>query len=298
MHVYQGYGLTVRSEIPLDDWESADSGSWDVEVRVGDTPTALNPSIATGARWTVGRDAVLVYVNRIGRYLIKSGRQIIVTPERGATDADLAFGLVGAAVCPLLHQRRSVVLHASAISVESGAVAIAGHSAAGKSTLLLKCLSRGAAMITDDIASVDVSSDGSGAYVAPGVGLLNVWTDTAEHFDYQPDRLTPVRDRVPKFKIRPQAVHAATAQKLKAVVVLEPTRTGRVRCEPLAGAAAFMAVRTHIRGFRIAESLEPGGQFKRVSQVASTVPVFRLERPHSTLQALDELADHVFETAR
>ncbi len=296
MRLYCGYGLVVRSEIALQDW-AATEGSWDVDVRIGQTPCGLSPSTASGARWEVSPGCVLVRVDRIGRYLITGGKEIVVTPEDGATEAELAFGLLGAAIGPLLHQRGSLVLHASAINIPGGTVALAGHSGAGKSTLLLACLRRGGSMITDDMAPLDIDRAGPHVRVSPGIPLVNAWCDAAEHFGYQPSQLTPVRARLQKFKIRPETPCPAALQPLKAIVVLEPSRRPGIRCLPVSGQAAFVAVRAQTRGLRIVEALGRASHFHRVSNVASVVPVFRLERPDGPLGSLDALVDRVYSLA-
>ena len=64
------------------------------------------------------------------------------------------------------------LLHASAVQLEEGAVAVVGPSGAGKSTLAAELLRRGNRLLTDDVLALESSS---GTVIAhPGPGLMNL----------------------------------------------------------------------------------------------------------------------------
>ena len=55
----------------------------------------------------------------------------------------------------LLHQRGRMVLHASAVNINDGAVAFMGHNGAGKSTTTFSFMASGYPLVADDILSLE-----------------------------------------------------------------------------------------------------------------------------------------------
>jgi hypothetical protein len=69
------------------------------------------------------------------------------------------------------------VLHAAAVAIDQGVVAIAGPTAAGKTSLAVRLTQLGATFFTDDVLAVKVTAETVAAY--PGPGVVNV--RAAEH---------------------------------------------------------------------------------------------------------------------
>jgi hypothetical protein len=66
-------------------------------------------------------------------------------------------------------------LHASAVAIDRRALAIVGASGAGKTTIALELVARGAAFVTDDVLALEPSGDEVLAH--PGAGVANVDAD-------------------------------------------------------------------------------------------------------------------------
>lgn len=170
---YRLYGLTVESEVALDEPELDGDSQVDVHVvRGGPRPSVVGPD-GTGALahvWIAGNHSYELRQEPRGLRLAFGGAgSFSVSPT---LDAVVAHGdpQQGEALLPvlvsgnvldvLLTLRGHHVLHASAVDADGGATAIVGQPGRGKSTLaaLLAPASRG--LVTDDLLRVDLSSRG------------------------------------------------------------------------------------------------------------------------------------------
>lgn len=291
MQVYRGYGLAVRSAVPLTDWQLGDD-VWDVDVKFGQVPDALDPVTAYGSHWAHGPQGVLVRVPGVGKFLIREGREVLVEALPTATAAELAYGFHSAAVGPLLHQRGRLVLHASVIHGSTGCIAIAGHSGAGKSTTLLACLDRGFRLVADDIASIAVNAGDRSPYVDGGIAAVGAWPDTASWLHLPPDGMAEVRPGSQKMKVTKHAAQPGTFA-LRAVIALHVHHEPAVHWQRVTGREKFRLVWSLTRGLRIAAAINQHHHFDLASDVAASVPVFRLGRPDGAFDALSDVVSRV-----
>ena len=68
-------------------------------------------------------------------FLIRGGREIVIDAAPGVEQRLIRLFLLGPALALLLHQRRFLVLHASAVMIDGAAVAFVAEKGMGKSTL-------------------------------------------------------------------------------------------------------------------------------------------------------------------
>lgn len=119
----------------------------------------------------------LIHLRPYGRYLVSSdGRFIACAPPSVAWWywQRLLIGQVLPAAAAL---RGYEVLHASAVRIGDRALAFAGAPGAGKSSLALRFLQRGATLVAEDVVAV---GDPLGRLtVEPGAAMVNVTDDEA-----------------------------------------------------------------------------------------------------------------------
>lgn len=134
--------------------------------------------------------------------------------------------------------RDHLLLHAGAVVLGGGAILMPGEPDAGKTSLTLALLQRGAAYLSDEFGAIDPVT--ARAYpVARPMGLdpsaLALFPGVEDRLG---DKDVPVR--VSKRHLRPEDVGArvATASPIRAVVVPEPTFDGPARLEPIPRADA------------------------------------------------------------
>ena len=108
-------------------------------------------------------------------WIDKSGEQAWCRSAPGATLEDTATYLTGPVLGFILRQRGHLALHASAVQIGGGALAIVGPHGAGKSTTAAALVTRRCPLITDDVLHVRRTSCGWVAEpYAPG---LRLWPD-------------------------------------------------------------------------------------------------------------------------
>jgi hypothetical protein len=173
--VYRLFGLNVRSRIALTGLSSAvDPGAADVEVVFGAVPPGEYPP-----GYSATSDGTLLTIPKVGRYLIREGREIVIEPAAGASERNLRVFLLGSAVGALLHQRGLLPLHANAIDLGGRAVAFSGHSGAGKSTIAAWFHDRGYPILADDVCVIGFDEAGQ-AIAYPGIPRLRLWREALE----------------------------------------------------------------------------------------------------------------------
>lgn len=167
--VYRLHGLLVRSALPLSGFVRPD-GQHDVDVRWTpwkSVPAEPPPGRLVAAAVASGR---LLYAaaEEGGRWTLRVGGicdfvidgsldAVECRLDPGADPAFVAVLLAGLVVAFLLNLAGECVLHASAVEIDGVAVAFAGPSGGGKSTLAALLCGTGARLITDDVLRLGVA---------------------------------------------------------------------------------------------------------------------------------------------
>jgi hypothetical protein len=288
------FGVRFRSSLPGDDVGSVDAhGAADVDIREGLVPEHLEDASARGVWYDARQGEVVLRVEQVARYWIRDGRTITVMPEPGADPHALRLYLWGPAVCVLLHQRRdALILHASGVEIDGGAVLFAGPSGVGKSSLTA-AVARVAAVrvLTDDICPLrDV---GGVAHASPGHPRLKLWPDTLTAIGDDPALHPRVRDGLEKRWV---PVDLATRSlPVRRIYRLATTNTGKLRTEAIAPLGRVSSLRqlTH-RSYLLAPLGTRTEHFHLVSAVARRTDMRLLVRPYDACGP-EALARHVLD---
>lgn len=143
---YRAFGLNIAStlalpelaRVPTSPTSSADLA---IEHVVDDKAPGLE---AFDQGYSVfDGDGIRFCVAAAGRYDIAGGSRITVYPHSDAAPSDVRLFLLGSAMGAVLHQRRILPLHASAIVHRGGVVAFCAPPGGGKSTLAAALMARG-----------------------------------------------------------------------------------------------------------------------------------------------------------
>jgi hypothetical protein len=139
MHDYFAYGLALRSEIPLPELVPAaapfGTEPGDAVLRLGPVPSRPTALDAAGVGFWANGDEACHVSEKVGSFLVRHGREIVIEPAPGVEDRVLRLSLLGPALGLLLHQRGLLVLHASVVTHGGSTVAILGSNGWGKSTI-------------------------------------------------------------------------------------------------------------------------------------------------------------------
>ena len=289
---YTAYGLRFDSAMPLPELQPAAPGHSDITIVDGDVPSSLPEASAHGIAWQAAPGRVLLSVKDVARYLIVDNREIRVERHPGTNDAEVRVFLLGSVLGALLHARKMLILHASAIDTARGAVLFMGRSGAGKSTLLGAFLQRGYAMLADDKAAIALDERNI-PHVVPGFPRIRLTEDAATALRYpmdggqRPASLEKCVLPVPRFQPDPRPVHAAYS--------LSVHNRSEIHLERLPPLDRFPVLHRHTyRRKLLHQTGARQAHFRLLAAVSSHVQVARIVRPDH-LSRIDELATRIEE---
>ena len=291
MPSYVAYGLGIRSALPLPELVPKVAAA-DVAVRLGRAhrlpPEAI--SVETpyrGAYYQATQEEAYLFWEKVGSFSVRNGCEIIVEPAPGVEERVLRLFILGSALAVLLQQRGRLVLHASAVTVDSGVVAFMGGPGWGKSTMAAAMHARGHKVVADDV--VAVQEEGAECpLIFPGFPQLKLWPEAAVSLGDDVERLPHLH---PSFEKRARAVAAEGFSQdplpLRQIYTLAESHTPEV--EPLWAQEALVELVRHSYAVRLMHSVGASSHFLRCASLAKSVSMSRLKRPRS-LRELPHLA--------
>jgi hypothetical protein len=292
---YRLFGLNLRSEMDLAGLAArVEAGAADVEIAFGPVPAGDH----VGYRAT--EEGTLLAVAKVGRYLIRDGRQILIEPAPGASERNLRLFLLGSAIGALLHQRGLLPLHANAIDVGGRAVAFSGHSGAGKSTIAAWFHDRGHTILADDVCVIGFDESGR-ALAYPGIPRLRLWREALEASGRDADSYPRSFDDTDKYDV--PTVNEAGSEPMPLAAIYLLRKAGEdaddAGIERLKGVDAVETlVSNTYRGGYLSMIGRTSEHLAACVRVARAVPVYRAQRLWG-FDRFDEqaqrLSDHALE---
>lgn len=280
---YELYGLRVRSEIPL-------SAPLAQAAQVADLHISWGEPMPTPETRPDGEVlAELVDDSGRGYWLVNNGQRYLHCFLRTATfcfsrdlqnvtvhmdprvDRNLAALFLEAnTIATILALRGETVLHASAVEVDGQAIAFAGNSGAGKSTMAALLCAHGGRYITDDLLRILPHRGDWLCSVGPGHLRLRRNALNVTEFFPAGHRAQTADDRT--------SIHCekcAQPSPLRAIVIPRPSmQHTRVEVARLAVANALVTLMACPRFRGLPSILSRQSQMDFLGKVAATVPVF------------------------
>jgi hypothetical protein len=194
-HHHEAYGISIRSDRPLDGLRSAAPGAPDLQVDFdehgvpGADAGAAQTTSTTGfgsMRACDGGGRLLRYAShggaRVWDMRVGAGGRSISVRWSGPVDLGDVAAYVEATGLPLALSLRGVpLLHGCAVDLGDAAFVVLGAGGAGKSTIAAAAVAGGRALLTDDIAAVD-----DALRVHPAGIRLRMNEDTASALGWDP----------------------------------------------------------------------------------------------------------------
>ena len=291
-------GWRVSSDVPLPDlmaWDGDDSAP-EIVVRLGEVPERLADPVHEGPLLHVAADGTCRYrIAGVATFLVEAGRRVTVQPEMDPAAPDVGLVLLGSVFGMLCHQRSLLPLHAGCVEIDGRAVAFAGQSGVGKSTLTAAFARRGFPVVADDVTVVDVAGR-DGMMVLPAFPRLKLWRDTLDGLGLWTEGLVRSRKGLDKFNLPHAAGFRTEPLPLAAIILLETVNDARfVGIRPLRGVPLVAGLTGVI--FRRKMALHAGRQRAMMAAVTALAqtPVLKLSRMQD-LAKLDGTVDAI--TAR
>lgn len=286
---YAIFHLTVSAPFELSGFAPCPGERSEVVIRLGTVPARLEGAEHVWGRNQLKGSEFLLTVAGVARYLVRGGAEIIVDPEHGAHPESLRLYLLGSVFGALLHQRGELVLHASSVATDRGAVLLLGRSGHGKSTLAALLGRSGHRLLGDDKAVV--LRQGGKTLLCAGPKQSWLRRDAIERMGIQEPELESRRDDRDKYSWQGAALASNRPCPIHRIYEL----TFHERMEPeivsLHGPDAVLTLMRNIfrRGIRRRmEGVERS--FDQCAQLALRVPMRRLRRDkarHSPEQVLE-----------
>ncbi|MGQ3031301.1 MAG: hypothetical protein ACT7A5_24135 [Ferrovibrionaceae bacterium] len=178
-------GWRVASAVPLSglpQWRG-DERAPDIVVALDPVPDRLPDLILDQPPVQISADGSCRFaVPDVAAYLIDpAGRHVVIDPVAGASTGDIRIFLLGTVLGILCARRGILPLHAACVQVGDGAVALAGASGMGKSTLAAAFIQQGCRILSDDVTAVEVAGDHR-VQVRPSLPRLKLCPDAMDRF--------------------------------------------------------------------------------------------------------------------
>lgn len=238
----------------------------------------------------------LLNIPGVARLRVVNGAEIEV--EALHDEMDVVPFVLGTGFGALQHQRNTLVLHASAVCHDGGAIALCGPSGAGKSSLSAALCQMGCGFVCDDVAAIHFGSDGN-PQVLPDSRQHRLWADVIECLSLAGRRKDAVRSTIDKYHVEPEC--EPEPMRLSTIVVVGETQCigdapSIVRLD-LADAASLLRAnvfRSNLAGYMGRN----GALFGQIAKLLMHVRVLRLRRPSEPErmgEALALLREHVLQ---
>lgn len=293
MFSYFAYGLGIQSALPLPEFVAAKAGC-DVTIRLGSVDSTPNDYVPLEvadrpAYLKITSSEAIISLKDIGVFLVRGGNEVVVIPAPSVDDRLIRSCIVGTVMAVLLYQRGLLVLHASVVYLNGGAVAFIGNSGAGKSSTAAALYARGHNIIADDVAAVKLGI--GSATVFPGFPQIKLSPEAAVSLGYDIESLHLLHPQEEKRGYR--LTHGFPQAPLPLLRVYVIAEDAALNIEPLRPQEAVIELVRHSRPTTLFHS---GGtpHFLQCANLAKELTVYRLKRPRC-LSLLPDLAQLVEE---
>jgi hypothetical protein len=218
-------------------------------------------------------------------HLSRDTAQIDCYPQAGTPLETIEHLLLDQVFPVLLSRSGGLVAHASAVATPLGAIAFAGSSGRGKSTLAASLALQGFPLMTDDCLLLQEAE--AGLLATPSYPGARLWEDAIETLFEQEPAVTDVAHYTAKKRLAladGQLHFCADRIPLRRIYFLaDPEQTAddtAVAITPLAARAAFMQLVAY--SFKL-DVDDPGvlrREFQLLDRIAALPLFFRLSYPH------------------
>jgi hypothetical protein len=212
--------VTSEPDLPELRLRENDGGLAELVIRFADVPETLESAVLSTPFVSVSNESLALITVAPARFLVRDGAEILIRPAKSAEPSEVRLFLWDMAFAVLCHQRGLFPLHAACVEFEGSAVALAGASATGKSTLAAALAIRGHRVLADDVCAVDVSAPGRPA-VIPAVSFVNLWEDSLDRMGARGPDAECLRQGMEKYQVSTgEPPRPAPALPLRAVLGL------------------------------------------------------------------------------
>lgn len=276
-HISFAYGLVIESDLPLLPPVLQTQLNPDVVVRTGSLAQATpDPSQA---------NPILISLPLGVKLLIRDGCEVVVDAPLNTDPSVIRAYILGAAMGFVLRQRGLLVLHASCVAHEDGAIAFLGGSGWGKSTLASAFHQQGYRLITDDVMAIRLETPIP--EVIPSFAEVKLLPDAMAAVGTGLEEMPLLQSLSHKHIQRLETRFALGPVPLKHLFVLRAGEFNHIH--PLPRSKAFLELIQHSRAAKaLQDQTVRRLHFQECSRLVKEIPMAYLQRPRS-LELLPQL---------
>jgi hypothetical protein len=295
---YRAFGLNIRSDWPLPSLASGTFADADLHIR----HEAIEPHLGQEwhankkvfKNWEAAPARFLMKINGVANYLAKDGNSIFIERTHKDVDDDAVTAyMMGSIMAAILQQRKVTLLHGSSVQMNGRAAIFAGSSGIGKSTLAAKLMTRGHALIADDVAAI-TKDDNYGLSITPAFPTSRLWHDAVAKVSLEANVKQRVRPELDKYLVSTDN-YCDKLQPISAIYILRQVNEPDIRIVRIEKRKSHHLL--NLQGFRngfLKGHVSYDHHFQMIIDLASSVPVFEVHRPITGFE-LNALADAVIE---
>lgn len=287
--VYEAFGLTVSSEIPLPELLhiKIEDDITDLVIEKADLYSLWNEHSDPNEDFVIRKDWIMFHVSGTAIFLIQSGSRIVVSPFNGAHDDEIRLYILGTCMGAILMQRKILPIHGSAVAIDGKAYAIVGDSGAGKSTLASALLKRGYQLISDDVIPVTLNNENV-PFVTPSYPQQKLWLESLNHFEMDSTNYQSLTVRENKFAVPVQNQFVTEPLPLAGVFELVKGDNVEIEVKPIEHLQRFYKLYYHTyRNSFIQQSGLMDWHFNTSAKMIKKIDFYQLRRPTNRFTALD-----------
>ena len=271
-------------------------GVTSIEIRFGSVPGSISGAEYSDAAVQASSSECLFDVPGKLRFYVNPDEQVFAERAEGMEQSAFWGFLLGVSLSVIGLRRGHVPLHASAVSGDGTAVALAGQSGSGKSTTAAALVALGYQPHADDLCLTRMGA-GDAPTIGKGPPELRLWDEAVEILAWPETGRFAYVDNTSKAVYRLQP-GSASDLKLRRIYGLEFTDdTDRHGIHRLRG---FDAMQMLMGCLRVRPGLvTPGLQlrlFENLARISSEVEIFRFSRPLDPRRVrfwTQHLAEHI-----
>ncbi|QGQ47211.1 aldolase [Metabacillus sediminilitoris] len=199
---YKAFGLSIYSYFHLPELNQVtiQDDEVDIVIENDDLSKLWLEQVKENEYFFVKKNFILFRVPDVAIFLVKNGKEIIVSPIRTIDEQQIRLYILGTCMGAILLQRNILPLHGSAIAIDGKAYAIVGDSGAGKSTLASALLDKGYKLISDDVIPISFLGNHI-PVVTPTYPQQKLWLESLNQFGMESKEFQPIVLRDTKFAI-------------------------------------------------------------------------------------------------
>ncbi|WP_144549935.1 HPr kinase/phosphorylase [Peribacillus simplex] len=287
--VYEAFGLTVSSEIPLPELLhiNIEGDITDIVIEKADLYPLWNEHSDPNEAFVINKDWIMFHVSGTAIFLIQSGSRIVVSPFNGAYEDEIRLYILGTCMGAILMQRKILPIHGSAVAIDGKAYAIVGDSGAGKSTLASALLKKGYQLISDDVIPVTLTNENV-PFVTPSYPQQKLWLESLNHFEMDSTNYQSLTVRENKFAIPVQNQFVTDPLPLAGVFELVKGDNDEIEVKPIEHLQRFYKLYYHTyRNSFIQQSGLMDWHFNTSAKMIKKIDFYQLHRPTNRFTAPD-----------